>query len=157
LVHDQSLAQKFTRSVRELYEHAFDRGEPFTQGSVGVITPFRAQIAAITHELAALFPRDRDVLKRVTVDTVERYQGSERDTIVMSFAVSHGTHVRSVQSLSPDEAVDRKLNVALTRARKRLIVLGCTAALESTDSKNTHIKAFIEYVRESGGFVGTEM
>jgi DNA replication ATP-dependent helicase Dna2 len=137
--------------LRALYEEAYERGQPFTRETVGVITPFRAQIAAITNELRAVLPPEAVPL--VTVDTVERYQGSERDTIVMSFAVSHASQVRALQSLSPGGAVDRKLNVALTRARSRLVLLGCAAVLESADVPSEHFRALLAFVRERGGYV----
>jgi DNA replication ATP-dependent helicase Dna2 len=144
-------AQLTAQILRALYEEVYKRGQPFTSEMVGVITPFRAQIAAITNELRAVLPPE--ILKFVTVDTVERYQGSERETIVMSFAVSHASQVRALQSLSPDGTVDRKLNVALTRARHRLILLGCVAALESTDAASKHFRALLAFVREQCGYV----
>lgn len=58
-------------------------GDAFTSTTLGVITPFRAQIA----EIYSLLPIELRPL--VTIDTVERYQGSERDIIILSCAVSH--------------------------------------------------------------------
>ncbi|MBL7991156.1 MAG: hypothetical protein JNN25_06940, partial [Candidatus Kapabacteria bacterium] len=85
----------------------------------------------------------------ITIDTVERYQGSERDIIILSFAVNFPSQVRSIQSLSLDGSIDRKLNVALTRARERMIALGCTEALAQSPILNR----FIGFVRNEGGFV----
>jgi DNA replication ATP-dependent helicase Dna2 len=119
-------------------------GDKFHAGSIGIITPFRAQIAAIHRHLAA------ELRETVSVDTVERYQGSERDIIIISFALNYPAQVRSVQSLSFDGTVDRKLNVALTRARERLVVLGCSEVLQ----KHELFAKFIGFVRDSGGFVG---
>ncbi len=118
-------------------------GEEFHAGSIGIITPFRAQIAAIYRYLP------HELHSTITVDTVERYQGSERDTIILSFAVNFPPQVRSVQSLSADGAVDRKLNVALTRARERMIVLGRADVL----SHSPILSRFIGFVKKEGGFV----
>jgi DNA replication ATP-dependent helicase Dna2 len=118
-------------------------GEEFHAGSIGIITPFRAQIAAIYRYLP------QDLHSTITVDTVERYQGSERDTIILSFAVNFPPQVRSVQSLSADGTVDRKLNVALTRARERMIVLGRADVLAHSPILNR----FIGFVKKEGGFV----
>jgi DNA replication ATP-dependent helicase Dna2 len=119
-------------------------GDSFHAHSLGVITPFRAQIAAIHRHIAP------ELVGMVSVDTVERYQGSERDVIIVSFAVSSGAQLRSIQSLSRDGSVDRKLNVALTRARGHLIVLGCTEAL----SHSPIFSQFFAHVQHHGIFVG---
>lgn len=92
--------------------------------SIGVITPFRAQIAAIQH-LAFLQGVD---LSDITVDTVERYQGGARDIIIMSCAVNSGTLLSRIISLNAD-GIDRKLNVAVTRARQQFVLIGHEATL----------------------------
>ncbi|MCB0663670.1 MAG: hypothetical protein KDC24_13070, partial [Saprospiraceae bacterium] len=87
--------------------------------SIGVITPYRAQIALIREQLQlqGLHPDD------FTVDTVERYQGGARDVIILSLCLNTDTQLLSLMSLSED-GTDRKLNVALTRAREHLIIIG---------------------------------
>lgn len=87
---------------------------------VGVITPFRAQIAQIR---SVLTQHGQDY-QNCTIDTVERYQGGARDIIIISLCLNDAYQLESIVSLSDDEKVDRKLNVALTRARKHLIVVG---------------------------------
>lgn len=86
-----------------------------TQNSIGVITPYRAQIALIksiiTHQ------------NLITVDTVERYQGGARDIIILSLCTNKLSQLASLVSLST-EGIDRKLNVALTRAKEQLIIIG---------------------------------
>lgn len=87
--------------------------------SIGVITPYRAQIAQIrkTMEDNNLDP------EKYTIDTVERYQGGARDIILISLCTNDTSQLSSLISLS-EEGVDRKLNVALTRARQHLVVVG---------------------------------
>ncbi|MBI3259847.1 MAG: AAA family ATPase [Ignavibacteriae bacterium] len=103
-------------------------GDGFTQTTLGVITPFRAQIA----EIYSLLPVGLRQL--VSIDTVERYQGSERDIIILSCAVSHAAQLRAAQSLVEigDTLIDRKLNVALTRARQQFILIGCVEILQES-------------------------
>ena len=98
-------------------------GENFGTQSVGVITPYRAQIAEITALL------DDDLRSKVTIDTVERYQGSERDIIIISMAVNAEKMMENVQCLNADKTTDKKLNVALSRAREQVILLGNSAVL----------------------------
>ena len=91
--------------------------------TLGIITPYRSQIAMIRREL-----QDKGIpaLMEVSVDTVERYQGSERDVILYSFCVNYRHQLKYLSNLTEENGVqiDRKLNVVLTRARKRLIVIG---------------------------------
>ena len=111
-------------ATRDLEGDKWDPGR-----TVGVIVPYRAQIAAVR---AALDRRD-SALRHVTVDTVERYQGSQRDTIVYGTTVHDATQLAFLtESTAPDRdghPVDRKLNVALTRARLHLVVVGNPATL----------------------------
>jgi len=95
--------------------------------TIGVISPWRAQVAAIR---AALDRADLSA-EAPLVDTVERYQGSERDVIIISFATNDVAYVQGMTDLwrgtredGAEHAVDRKLNVALTRAREQIILLG---------------------------------
>lgn len=115
----------------------------FTEKTVGIITPYRAQIAAITSQLSPTLQH------LVTVDTIERYQGSERDIIIFSFAANHTSQLRNLQSLTPDCTVDRKLNVALTRARHQLIILGCPDVL----SHEPLYAELLQFIRERNGYV----
>lgn len=82
----------------------------------GIIAPFRAQVALIRRTLEAMLPGQAAEI-RGAVDTVDRFQGQERDLILMSLA----THGNFVHDLLQDE---RRLNVAITRARHKLILLG---------------------------------
>lgn len=90
-----------------------------TPSCIGVITPYRAQIAQIRDVLST---KEEDY-SWLSIDTVERYQGGARDIILISLCTNSANQLESLVSLS-DEGVDRKLNVALTRARKHLVILG---------------------------------
>ena len=97
--------------------------------TLGIITPYRSQIALIRKQLQE---KGIPELLDVSVDTVERYQGSERDVIIYSFCVNHRYQLKFLPNLTEENGVqiDRKLNVALTRARKRLIVIGVPELLK---------------------------
>ena len=102
-----------------------EQGVVLNPKSIGVITPYRAQIAQIQH----IIQEKNLPLSMITVDTVERYQGGARDIIILSLCTNTASQVRSLVSLSTD-GVDRKLNVALTRARQQIIVLGNATLLK---------------------------
>ncbi|PSQ44611.1 AAA family ATPase [Halobacteriales archaeon SW_5_68_122] len=80
---------------------------------IGVIAPFRAQVAEISRRLPD-----------VTVDTVDRFQGSAKEVIVVSF-------VATGELDSPIFEDYRRVNVALTRAKKALVLVGDAEALGS--------------------------
>lgn len=97
--------------------------------TIGVITPFRAQIAAITY---LAHQRGMD-LGGITVDTVERYQGGARDIIIMSCAVNHLSTLQRISSMNA-EGIDRKLNVAVTRAKQQFVFTGVEDVLSQSRS-----------------------
>ncbi len=90
------------RVVRDLVEALRER---VPAESIGVISPFRAQVVLLRRLL-----EDTGVV----ADTVERFQGGERDVIVISFVRSRGTGF---------VFDDRRFNVALTRARRKLVMV----------------------------------
>ena len=109
--------------------------------TLGIITPYRSQIALIKKELQA---KGIPQLMDVSVDTVERYQGSERDVIIYSFCVNSRHQLKFLPNLTEENGVliDRKLNVALTRARKRLMLIGVPELL-SLDPIYRHLLEFV--------------
>lgn len=99
-----------------------DRFQP--ERTVGVIVPYRNQIAMIRREIERL---DIPALLDISIDTVERYQGSQRDVIIYSFTVQQPYQLDFLTQHCFQEGahtIDRKLNVAMTRARKQLLMTG---------------------------------
>lgn len=96
---------------------------------IGVITPYSAQIGAIAN---AIYSEDIDDPDSIDINTIDSYQGAEREAVIVSFVRSNDDN--SIGFLSfPDEG-RRRLNVALTRAKKRLVIIGDFATLgELTD------------------------
>ena len=122
-------ARKVADLLRRIHRLANDKFD--AQKTVGVIVPYRNQIAMVRKEIEKI---GISQLMQVDVDTVERYQGSQRDVIIYSFTVQNRYQLDFLTANSFLEGqawIDRKLNVALTRARKQLIVLGNEAVLSA--------------------------
>ena len=125
-----------------------------TQGSfdintAGVIVPYRNQIAMIRKEIKKL---KIPLLMDITIDTVERYQGSERNFIIYSFTVQKDYQLRFLTGNVFEEdgqVIDRKLNVALTRAREQLFLIGNPDIL----SQNITFHKLIEFIRNEHGLI----
>ena len=114
---------------------------------IGIITPFRAQIAAIKENLQAPLKGNEDLI----IDTVERYQGDERKIILFSTAIGDPAQVRTIQSLSKDTVAetDRKLLVSLSRAKGQFILLGNAEALSAAGD----YRQLIEHIKNNGGYI----
>ena len=125
-------------------------GSAFTpEKSVGVIVPYRNQIAVIRKEIERFGMPE---LESVSIDTVERYQGSQRDVIIYSFTVQNAWQLEFLAASCFTDAgrvIDRKLNVALTRARRQMIMTGNVGVLSS----NPVFSRLIEYVSGNGGML----
>ncbi len=123
-------------------------GDRFTpERSVGVIVPYRNQIAVIRKEIERYGMKE---LEAVSIDTVERYQGSQRDVIIYSFTVQNRWQLEFLAGscfIDEGRLIDRKLNVAMTRARRQMIMTGNVEVL----STNPVFDRLIKYVESKGG------
>lgn len=133
--------------LRRLYRQMSKDFDP--QKSVGVIVPYRNQIAMIRKEIERL---EIPALEDISIDTVERFQGSQRDVILYSFTIQSRYQLDFLTAntfYEEGQAIDRKLNVAITRARKQLILTGN----ESTLRQNQLFAELIDYIKEKDGYV----
>ncbi len=118
------------RAVRSVVQGLLARG--IAESDIGIIAPYRAQVANIRRHLfsdseqahwLALSPSTP-----LSIDTVDRFQGGERSVIILSFAT-----IQTPGATSPLREFltnPNRLNVALTRAQRKLIVVGHASALE---------------------------
>jgi DNA replication ATP-dependent helicase Dna2 len=135
-------AQITAKLVRDIIEVYRKQNKPFiAEKSVGIITPYRNQIAHIRNYLQQ---ESIENYEKITVDTVERYQGSQRDIIIISFCINSLYQMKNLVSITDDGITDRKLNVALTRAREQMILLGNIELLAT----NPIYAALIAYCKE---------
>jgi hypothetical protein len=125
--------------LAELHRLVIEQGY---RGTVGVVTPFRAQANRI-RELVEAHPQANVLLDgtQLLVDTVHRFQGDERDVILFSPVISEGITEGAVGFL---RKTGNLFNVAITRARAALVVIGDPAA--ARESGVDYLSAFAAYV-----------
>ena len=129
--------------VQELERLCIQQGY---NGTVGVVTPFRAQANRI-RDLVNAHPHASLLLAKLEllIDTVHKFQGDERDVIIFSPVVSKGVADGAVGFL---KKTDNLFNVAITRARAALIVVGDPIAAKNAGI--TYLPAFANYVENLG-------
>ena len=129
-IHDKKLNKEEAKTIGEIVPNLQDLG--IQKEQLGIICPYRGQVGEIRRQLSPA----------ITVDTVDRFQGSDREIIILSLTESefHG---------SKGFADDRRLNVAITRAKKKLIVIG-----DPNTSKGI-LGRYMKYLQTNAKTIGT--
>jgi len=119
-LHDQLLGQLRSDGSEVPPSGRAYEADKFWEKAVGVVTPHKAQMSKIVGRLQGIFPNDDPEKIRTAVDTVERFQGQQRDVILASFGLGDPDLIRA-----EDEFLYslRRFNVLASRARAKLIVL----------------------------------
>lgn len=133
-------------AIRERND-AFCSDEEFWGKVIGVVTPHRAQQGLVIGRLIEIFPNTDQALIRDAVDTVERFQGQERDVIIATFALGDPDSIRDedefLMSLN-------RFNVMSSRARAKLIVIVSQQVVDhlsddfATLNESTLLKVYAE-------------
>jgi ATP-dependent RNA/DNA helicase IGHMBP2 len=106
-----------------------------SQLRVGIISPYKAQVNLLKEKLIEQ-PALSDFFCRVAVNTVDGFQGQERDIIYISLVRSNDNgEIGFLNDI-------RRMNVAITRAKKKLIVIGDSGTL----SQHKFYKDFLDYI-----------
>lgn len=106
--------------------------------TIGLIAPYRAQVRRFNELLFDTyeFPNLRSYSEFLTIDSIDGFQGRERDIMMISLVRSNAKG--EIGFLSDT----RRMNVALTRAKRKMIVIGDSATLSS----HPFYTAFLDYV-----------
>jgi ATP-dependent RNA/DNA helicase IGHMBP2 len=112
------------------------------QWNIGLIAPYRAQVRRFNELVfeSYEFPNLRSFSELLTIDSIDGFQGHERDIIVISLVRSNAKG--EIGFLSDT----RRMNVALTRAKRKLIVVGDSSTL----SNHPFYNAFLDYIDANG-------
>ncbi len=108
---------------------------------IGIISPYKEQVQYLTNQIAA----DEELEKfksQIAIKTVDGFQGQERDIIYISMVRSNDQ--REIGFLSDT----RRMNVALTRAKKKLVVIGDSATI----GNHPFYKDFLDYAESIGAY-----
>lgn len=114
------------------------------RGSIGVVTPFKAQAERINRALESESNLYNSLLSNnmFLADTVHKFQGDERDLIIFSTVISLGVLPGAISFL---KNTGNLFNVAITRAKSTLIVIGDERSC--LHSGIPYLEHFVEYVR----------
>ena len=120
---------------------------------IGVVTPHRAQAGAICARLQEKLGLAE--MRKVLVDTVERFQGQEKEAMIFSMGVEKDNSLQGDRGFLGD---GRRLNVAVTRAKSRFYCLAPDKLIESTKKQKNarHLNSFLEWCAADDGDEGKE-
>lgn len=109
---------------------------------IAVLSPFRAQAAYIRRHLRKSKTLDQQTCQKIAVDTVDKMQGQEREVIIYSMTAGDPDYIADMDEFlfNPN-----KLNVAFSRAKFKLIIVGNMKQLKKADTTDyPHIRRMIE-------------
>ncbi len=107
--------------------------------SIGLISPYKEQREWMQQHIED-YPLNTNKVEELHIKTIDGFQGEERDVIYISLVRSN--EKQEIGFLSDE----RRMNVALTRARKKLVVIGDSATI----GLNPFYKTFLEYCENHG-------
>lgn len=112
--------------------------------SIGIISPYKAQVKLMESllEEEGRYPSLQAISKQWSVNSIDGFQGQERDIIAISLVRSNADG--EIGFLGEE----RRMNVALTRAKKKLIVIGDSATI----GNHRFYRAWIDYVEGKGSY-----
>lgn len=136
-VHDEDGSRRSNQVEVGILEQLLGDAPPLPSGSVAIITPHRAQRSLLATRLAAHTGPGGCV---GVIDTVERLQGGERPTVVVSATVSDPTAIEA----SVDFILDlNRANVAFSRVQDRLVVVCARTLLDHIPAEAEHYQSAV--------------
>lgn len=116
--------------------------------NVGIITPFVHQKECIEYML------EQYGIKDITVGTVHAFQGDQKDVIIFSTAITNSTYQSTYEWLKNNREL---INVAVSRAKHKLIMLGNKTAIKNLSKETDDLKELAEYVATNGECMVTDV
>lgn len=122
--------------VEFLLKVGLGRGKEVYEEDIGIISPYRAQRDRLNEQFEELYPK-------VEIGTVDSFQGREKKIIILTTVRSNTRHVGFLRN-------EKRLNVAITRAKSLLIIIGNSSTLQKCVIWNK----FIAYCHENRALAG---
>lgn len=139
------LNKKEAEEVLKLSKHLTETTLSNNEDTIGIVTPYKRQRNYIDNLL-----RRSGILKilgdRLRIGTIHTFQGGETDIMIFSPVLTNGVNLRAAEWISKEEGL---LNVALTRAKKALHIVGDKSFCLQTPGPIGELAQFIDYLSES--------
>lgn len=123
--------------VEKALSIALDVARQYPNVSIGIISPFKHQ----AEEINARIPTE--LRARIVSDTVHKFQGDERDVIIYSMVVTDNSPETKIKWI--DKSVPNLVNVAVTRARTTLYIVGNREYIREHSSRKLPLGYLVEY------------
>lgn len=125
-------------------EIAITLAKTYPKISIGIVTPFKNQ----AERLNTLIPNNlRET--RIIADTVHKFQGDEKDVMIYSLVVTNNSPSTKIQWI--DESCPNLVNVAVTRARNTLYIVGNKQYIRSNSTLTKPLGKLLEYAERNNG------
>ena len=141
-VKGRQVSNRFNVNVEEVrvaVKKAIELAKSDEQISIGIVTPFKAQAERLHHAIP------KEFAARITASTVHKFQGDERDVMIYSLVVTDNSPVTKIRWI--DEGARNLVNVAVTRARQALYVVGNRDYIQSNSSPGRPLGALLCHCR----------
>lgn len=145
---ENSLAATLVARIVETIAEKLGSAQTYGDGrpDIGVISLYKAQSKTISDGLAASARLAATGYTELRCDTVDSFQGMERDVIILDLCVNGG---------KPSEFVcsPRRMNVALSRARRLLVVVGSSKTFVGSSVGGGHYGRVLTVAKRGGGYL----
>ncbi len=141
----RSIGSVNEKEIEQIYSDVrqiIDNDSKLQPTSIGIICPFRDQVNALQKAALKHLTMDEYERHKIAIGTAHTLQGDEKDIVLLSLSIDHNAIARSLYFLETENV----FNVAITRARKRLIVI---SSVHPKELRRGLLKEYLEYI-ESG-------
>ena len=117
----------------------------YPKASIGIVTPFKSQAMKLNERIPD------ELRDRVIADTVHKFQGDERDVMIYSLVVTNNSPASKIRWI--DYAVPNLVNVAVTRARSALYIIGNKDYIQKASAASCPLGHLLEYAERVNGTI----
>lgn len=135
--------EEIVKTIQELIMEDRDSDKPL---SIGVISPFRAQVDCIKKAILKVFDTETILKHRLDVGTAHTFQGDERDIMLLSWTFAPNSHSQSLMFAQKPNL----FNVAITRAKSKLINF---ISRDVNELPEGLLRDYLEYVKRTNASV----